>query len=281
MSVDTTAPGIRLLLADVDGTLVTNDKVLTDRAIAAVGKLHEAGIVFAVTSGRPPRGMTMLIEPLKISTPIAGFNGGIFVNPDLSILETHALPGGVPARVIQAIDAHGLDAWVYRGNDWFVRKKDAPHVAREAWTVKFEPTVVDKFDDVLDNVVKIVGVSDDADLMRKCVADVQKEFGRQVSAANSQPYYLDVTHPNANKGGVVAWISQRLGIPPESIVTIGDQPSDVLMFDKSGLSIAMGNANDQVKQDAKQITDSNQDEGFAKAIEKFLLPAATTSRPPA
>ena len=262
---------IRLLLADVDGTLVTNDKVLTDRAAAAVLKLHDAGITFAVTSGRPPRGMTMLIEPLKISTPIAGFNGGIFVNPDLSILETHALPPSVPARVIQALQGHGLDAWVYRGNDWYVLKKDAPHVARESWTVKFDPTVVDNFDGVLDNVVKIVGVTDDVNLMSKCVLDVQQQFGRQVSAANSQPYYLDVTHPNANKGGVVAWMSQRLGIPPAQIATIGDQPSDTLMFDKSGLSIAMGNASDTVKADATHVTDSNQDEGFAKAVEKFLL----------
>ena len=109
-------------------------------------------------------------------------------------------------------------------------------------------------------------------MMSKCVTDVQKEFGRQVSAANSQPYYLDVTHPNANKGGVVAWMSQRLGIPPAQIATIGDQPSDTLMFDKSGLSIAMGNASDTVKADATQVTDSNQDEGFAKAVEKFILP---------
>ncbi|MBV9852243.1 MAG: HAD family phosphatase [Armatimonadetes bacterium] len=272
---DAAPPPIRLLLADVDGTLVTNDKALTERAIAAVHKLHDVGIAFAVTSGRPPRGMTMLSGPLAFSTPIAGFNGGIFVKPDLTILETHALPPSVPLRVIEAIEAHGLDAWVYRGNDWLIRKKDAPHVAREAWTVKFEPTVVPNFDDVLDNVVKIVGVTDDRDRMDKCVLDVQKQFGRQVSAACSQPYYLDVTHPNANKGAVVTWMSQHLNIPPEQIATIGDQPSDTLMFDKSGLSIAMGNASDQVKRDAKRVTDSNQDEGFAKAVEMFILPASS------
>ncbi|MGH3290675.1 MAG: HAD hydrolase family protein, partial [Trebonia sp.] len=68
---------IKLLLADVDGTLVTPDKVLTDRAIDAVRRLGKAGILFAVTSGRPPRGMSMLIEPLNLTTPIAAFNGGI------------------------------------------------------------------------------------------------------------------------------------------------------------------------------------------------------------
>src|SRR6202043_2139855 len=74
---------ISLLLADVDGTLVTRDKILTERAQAAVRALHEANIRFAITSGRPPRGMAMLIDPLKIGTAVAGFNGGIFVNPDL------------------------------------------------------------------------------------------------------------------------------------------------------------------------------------------------------
>ena len=79
---------IKLMLADVDGTLVTNDKVLTDRAIAAVGRLHDAGITFAVTSGRPPRGMAMLVEPLALDTPLAAFNGGLFVAPDMTVIES-------------------------------------------------------------------------------------------------------------------------------------------------------------------------------------------------
>jgi len=83
---------IRLVLADVDGTLVTNDKVLTDRAVAAVRKLGEAGILFAVTSGRPPKGMSMLIEPLDITTPIAAFNGGLLVDRDMSVIEQRVLP---------------------------------------------------------------------------------------------------------------------------------------------------------------------------------------------
>jgi Cof subfamily protein (haloacid dehalogenase superfamily) len=265
---------IKLFLVDVDGCLVTNDKLLTERAIAAVRKLHDAGIQFAVTSGRPPRGMKMLVEPLRIQTPIAGFNGGLFVNPDLSIVELHALPSDLPAQIVETIDAHGLDAWVYQSNDWYIRKKDAPHVDREAWTVKFDPTVVKNFDDISKDVVKIVGITDDRDKMAKCVKDVQSQYGDHVSAATSQPYYLDVTHPSANKGGVVAWMSKRLNIPTEQIATIGDQMSDTLMFKKSGLSIAMGNASDEVKGMATHVTASNQEEGFADAVEKYILSAA-------
>src|ERR1700745_1797928 len=96
---------IRMLLADVDGTLVTQDKVLTDRAIAAVGKLKQAGIRFAITSGRPPRGMSMLLEPLVLSTPIAGFNGGVFTRPDLSVIEQRAIPDDLTPSVIELLGA--------------------------------------------------------------------------------------------------------------------------------------------------------------------------------
>ena len=124
------APSIRLFLADVDGTLVTNDKVLTDRAIAAVAKLKEAGILFAITSGRPPRGMSMLVEPLNLTMPIAAFNGGVYVHPDMSVIEQQTIPDDVTPTVIEMLGAHGLDVWIYRGADWFIRDRKAPHVAR-------------------------------------------------------------------------------------------------------------------------------------------------------
>ena len=107
-----------------------------------------------------------------------------------------------------------------------------------------EPTVVATFDGVLTGVVKIVGVSDDHDRVAACEAELQQAFGTQVSAARSQPYYLDVTHPTANKGTVIERLARYLKIPLEAIATIGDQPNDVLMFKRSGLSIAMGNASD-------------------------------------
>jgi hypothetical protein len=123
----------------------------------------------------------------------------------------------------------------------------------------------------LSNVAKIVGVSDDHDKVRRCEADAQAAFGHRVSANQSQPYYLDITNKDANKGAVVEYLVGHLEIPAEEIATIGDQPNDVLMFKRSGLSIAMGNASDQVKAQASATTDSYNDEGFAKAIERFVL----------
>jgi len=266
------AKPIRMVIADVDGTLVTQEKVLTERAADAVMHLHQAGIEFSITSGRPPRGMAMLIDPLKLSQPMAAFNGGVLIQPDLAtVVDQKLLPPGVPEKVIKAIEDHGLDVWLYTDTGWFVRDPSAAHVAREQWTVKFPPSVVKTFAGLLSRVAKIVGVSDDYNRVAKCEKDVQQAGGAHISAARSQPYYLDVTHPQANKGGVVLAMSKLLNIPVEEIATIGDMPNDVLMFEKSGVSIAMGNASREVQSSATHVTSTNEDEGFAKAIEDFVL----------
>jgi Cof subfamily protein (haloacid dehalogenase superfamily) len=262
---------IKLLLADVDGTLVTPDKVLTDRAVDAVRRLGEAGILFAVTSGRPPRGMSMLIEPLNLTTPIAAFNGGILVNRDMSVIEQRVVPEDLVVPVAELNASFGLDTWVYRGADWYVPDPKGAHVARETATVRFDPTVMASLDGLTTDVTKLVGVSDDLDAVARASEAAHDRFGDHVAAARSQPYYLDVTHPDANKGAVAQYLARTQEIPTDSIATIGDMPNDVLMFAHSGLSIAMGNASLEVQHAARRVTASNADEGFAAAVERFIL----------
>ena len=287
-------PKISLLLADVDGTLVDSRKQLTARARAAIEALAAAGIGFAVTSGRPPRGMKMIAEAVRLTAPIAAFNGGTLVKPDtFEVIESLTLPREVAETLIARIAEHGLDVWVYAGLEWYLRDANAPHREKEERTVQFPPTVVPDFSKALAaGVAKIVGVSDDPELIAWVDQLVQGEFAgaahckqsnapRQhdaacpaapsVSAALSQPYYLDVTHPKANKGSVVEMLTRTLNVPAGEIATIGDQPNDVLMFVKSGFSIAMGQANDEVKRSASRVTAGLDDEGFAKAVEDFIL----------
>jgi Cof subfamily protein (haloacid dehalogenase superfamily) len=267
--------GVRLVVADVDGTLVTPDKVLTPRTGAVVRAIIEAGIAFTITSGRPPLGMKPLIDDLQLQDPIAAFNGGLLVQPDLSVIREHLIPSEAAQAVIDILTKDTLDVWVYAGKDWYVKSPHGPHVDREEWTVKFPPTVVSTYEGLLDRIVKIVGVNDDHDVMARCVEEVQRQFGQHVSAALSQPYYLDVTHPKANKGEVVNALSAMLAIPTAQIATIGDMPNDVLMFERSGVSIAMGNASVDVQRAATFVTTSNREEGFALAMERFVLRALT------
>jgi Cof subfamily protein (haloacid dehalogenase superfamily) len=267
-------PAIRLLLSDVDGTLVDSEKALTERSVQAVRRLHDAGVLFAVTSGRPPRGMEMLVEPLQLSTPVAAFNGGLLVAPDMAVIEERAVPDELVAPVLELLASFALSAWVYRGADWYVRDLHGPHVEHESYTVQFAPTLVDGFDGLVGGVAKIVGVSDDFDAVDRASVAAREQFGDRVSASCSQPYYLDVTHPEANKGCVVRYLASRYDIPTEAVATIGDMPNDVLMFAHSGLSVAMGNAGREVQRAARRVTASNDEDGFAVAVEQFVLGGA-------
>jgi Cof subfamily protein (haloacid dehalogenase superfamily) len=270
-------PDIRLLLADVDGTLVPKDKVLTEATKKVVRELRRAGIVFAIASGRPPRGMSVLIAPLALKCAIAGFDGGVFVNSDLSVIESHTLDLATAKKTLKLILDHGLDAWVYTEEEWLIRDKEASYVARETSTVKFDAKVVPFFTDAhLAHAVKITGISSDLGLIASCEKAAHSSLGGKTSAARSQPYYLDVTSPKATKGAVVATLSRLLNIPTARIATMGDMPNAVSMFRASGFSVAMGNASDEVKAQASAVTDSNEHEGFAKAVRKFVLQKVST-----
>ena len=262
---------IKLLLSDVDGTLVTKAKELTDRSIEAVHKLHDAGIHFAVTSGRPPRGMSMLVEPLALRAPLAGFNGGLVVEPGMDVIEERTIRQDLVAPTIGLLEASALTVWVYQGTEWYIRDPEGPHVARETHTVRFDPTVVDSFDGLETGIAKIVGVSDDFDAVAAAEAAAHERLGEHVSASRSQPYYLDITHPQANKGAVVTFLARRFEISEDEIATIGDMANDVLMFARSGLSIAMGNAHREVQRAARHVTTSNEEDGFADAVERYVL----------
>jgi Cof subfamily protein (haloacid dehalogenase superfamily) len=279
---------ISILLADVDGTLVDSQKRITERAKAAIQKLNAAGIKFAVTSGRPPRGMKMIVEEVKLSTPMAAFNGGMLVEPGtMKVLTQQTLDAETARSVIARIGEFGLDVWVYAGVNWYLHDLNTPHRDKEERTVQFPPTVIKNFDEALDQgVAKVVGVGDNYDLVAKAEKGIADEFEHgvhakctttsrdcepSVSAARSQPYYLDVTHPKANKGFVVEMLADLLKIPPAEFITFGDMPNDVLMFKKSGYSIAMGQASEEVKKSATYVTAGMDDEGFAKGVEDFIL----------
>jgi len=262
---------ISAVIADVDGTVVTSDKEVTARTAKAVAELGARGIKFAIISGRPPEGMRMLIEPLGLTTPIAGFNGGAFTREDMTVLEERLVAPETARRAFDYLQKKGVDIWLYSEGEWLIRDAKAPHVAREEFTVKFAPRIVADFDKALRDPHKIVGVSDDRELLARCETEIQALLGNEASATRSQPYYLDITHPQANKGDAVVTLAELMGVSMAETAVLGDSNNDLSMFAKSPFSIAMGNASDEVKKKARFVTEANDDEGFAKALERYLL----------
>ncbi|OYV58765.1 MAG: hypothetical protein B7Z69_08875 [Actinobacteria bacterium 21-73-9] len=216
---------IRLVLSDVDGTLLTSDKRLTESAVRAVADLEAAGIAFAITSSRPPRGLAALVEPLRVRLPLGAFNGGMIVTPELAVEFEAAIEDRHVGPIVDDLLAGGLSVWVYQGaRDWFVLDPDGPHVEREVHAVGYAPLVLDSFADLRGGVIKVVGVSDDPDTMARAEAAVRARAAESVSATRSQSYYLDVTDSRAHKGAVVRYLSARTA-PPGPTRTGGGWPA--------------------------------------------------------
>jgi Cof subfamily protein (haloacid dehalogenase superfamily) len=261
---------IALVVSDVDGTLLTRDKTLTDGARGAVRRLHEAGIGFTITSSRPIIGMRFLIEPLAITLPVGAFNGSCIVDPHLNPIELHLIPASTVQRSIEIFDEFGVDIWLFTMDLWLTRRPDGEYVPHERRAIRADPTIVADFAPYLSSACKIVGSSSDAALLQRCEIAMQQALGTQATAVRSQSYYLDVTPPGCDKGTFVQAMAKRLGISSDAVATIGDMQNDLAMFRVSGMSIAMGNATDDVKKLATHVTASNEDEGFAKAVDMIL-----------
>jgi Cof subfamily protein (haloacid dehalogenase superfamily) len=261
---------ISLVVSDVDGTLLPKDKVLSDGAKRAVRKLHEAGIGFTIVSSRPTIGMNFLIEPLAITLPFGAFNGSSIVDAGLKPIEQHLIPPATAQRSIDILTEFGVDIWLFTNDQWLTRNPDGEYVSHEKLAIKHDPVIVTDFSPYLTGACKIVGASSDAALLQRCEVAMQQAVGAEATAVRSQTYYLDVTPPGHDKGTFVEAMARRLGISTAAVATIGDMRNDLPMFARSGVSFAMGNATDDVKKHATHVTDSNEHDGFAAAMETVL-----------
>lgn len=270
--------GPGLFVSDVDGTLVTPDKALTPGAIAAAADLHAAGVPFTLVSSRPPRGMASVIAATGVTLPFAAFNGGSLVGPDFKLIEAYRLSAEVARRTLDLLDAAGIEAFVFADDAWLLRDPHGAKVGRERLTVGFDPTVVSGFEAVIERIDKIVGVSDEPAPLDAAEVALRGELGGAANIERSQPYYLDITHPRANKGDAVRSLAERLGVALADTVVLGDMTNDIAMFRVAGFAIAMGQAPPPVKAAAQAETGANTEDGFAEAVRTLVLPRLAPAR---
>lgn len=269
---------VSLIVSDVDGTLVTSDKLLTNRSRMAVARLREAGIGFSVISSRPPFGLRMLIEPLALRLPIGAFNGAALVAPDLSIIEQRELASEAAREAIAMLRSASIGVWIFTATRWLAEDAYGAYVDKEVQTIQTRPTMIARAEDHLESAVKLVGVSADFERLASCEAAMRLALADRVSVVRSQRYYLDVTPAGTDKGIGLINLARRLSVPVDEIVTIGDMENDIPMFRNSGFSIAMGNASIEVRRAAGAVTLSNEEDGFAAALEQVILPRTRGSQ---
>ena len=270
---------IRLLISDIDGTLVRHDKSLSDPVVSAIQRLQATGVPVSLISARPPSGMLWIAERLKLTGPIGAFNGGTIVQPDGTVVSADRLDRAVAERALHLLDRPGVVLWLFADGCWYARGPTT-HDDSERRAANIQPSPPTDFSTLLDRVDKLVGVSDDHDLLASMDGEVKQALGDGATVARSQPYYLDVTGRHANKGDGVAALAESYGVPLEAVAVLGDQRNDLPMFARAGLSVVMGQAPDEVKAKATHVAKSNDEDGVADAIDRFVLPACAAGGKP-
>lgn len=265
---------IRLLVCDIDGTLVRDDKSLSDGVIAAVERVRNAGLAMSLISARPPSGMLWIAQRLQISDVMGAFNGGTLMRSDGTIVLSEHIAPNCAARAIALIDHPAVTLWLFAEGQWFAQTIDEVYVPLERQAANIEPVLRGHFDGLLARVDKIVGVSGDRELLARLDKEISSALGAAATVGRSQPYYLDITAPGANKGDGLSALAGATGVPLDQVAVIGDQRNDMPMFARAGLSIAMGQAPATVRTAASLVTLSNEEDGVAHAIESFILAKA-------
>ena len=276
------AARIRLVVSDIDGTLVRNDKSLADETVAAIRRARDAGIAFTVISARPPSGLVDLAGRIEITDePIGAFNGGALSRRDGSVIASHRIPEPEARRAVEMLDAAGVTVWLFADGKWLAREDaDAsPHGARERLASGLAPTRVEDFGPWLAAADKISGVSDDHPLMRRLEGEVAAAIGCHATVVRSQVYFLDVTAKSANKGDGVAFLAEAMGVPLAEVAVLGDMPNDVPMFLRAGLSVAMGQAPEEVRRHSTLTGATNEENGVARFLDALVAAQAGAWRP--
>ncbi|WP_294393889.1 Cof-type HAD-IIB family hydrolase [uncultured Sphingomonas sp.] len=263
---------LRLVISDVDGTLVDHDKNLAPETVAAVRRLEARGIGFSLISARPPSGIAHLIDALRPNTAVGAFNGGTILDPDGTVVERHLLPRDVVEGSFALAEGTGAEPWLFADGAWHAPNRDNPHVPREILSSGVQPVIGRDMTALFDRADKLSWVSDDYPLLEKLQNAMRDRLGDQATIALSQPYFLDLTHANANKGAGIATLARMAGVDLADVAVLGDQHNDLPMFARAGLSIAMGQAPDAVKAAATYVSTSNDAHGVAHAIDTILLP---------
>jgi Cof subfamily protein (haloacid dehalogenase superfamily) len=262
-------PTIELLISDIDGTLITSNHEITPATKRMALELRLSGIHLCLVSSRPPRSIKPIARELGLRAPFAAFNGALIQLPDDQIMAHSVVPSTVAQRIRAIAIQLGLDVWLYDQKDWWAAMR-TPFVDREAQTAGFLPRTEGYPAQLKRENTKLTVVGT-PDVVLRAEERVRGELGTVVSASRSKPRFLDITAFGWNKPSVLKRFASLLNLTPEKIAVIGDGPGDAVLFKQAVLSVAMGQAVDSIKKQASHVTTSNDDEGWARGVEQFIL----------
>ncbi|WP_032122232.1 Cof-type HAD-IIB family hydrolase [Clostridium amazonitimonense] len=271
----------KMLCTDMDGTLLNSNKDISDRTKEAIKKAHEKGVHIVVSTGRMFNSANYYADMLHIKAPIISANGAFIREKDKNdVIYKNVLGKDKCNSLLKVLQKHKVHAHFHTPNAMFSDKmvfsakiysdmnsylpednKIDIHIVEKDWEQIFE-----KYED---SIVKCIAIDEDVEKIQNVKSEIMRMSGIEV--VSSYENNCEIMTEGVSKGRGVEILAGYYGLNPEEIICIGDNENDLSMIKVAGLGIAMGNAPEDIKKQADYVTDNNDSDGVAKAIEKFIL----------
>lgn len=264
---------IKLVVSDVDGTFLPKSRVITDATREVLRELHNQGITVVLASSRPPRGMAHILDDAgmtRIPHPFISMNGAVISQTDKTTLYSAQVDSATVQAVYELVHDTGVNFMLLDESGWWSSGND-DLVRREAASLRFEP-ILENLHERMKSPVNKITLLGTPEQRAEAKRRIDEHLGDKVSASSpANPKFIDITAPNVHKGTAVIRLAETFGLKREEICAIGDGENDVEMFRVAGMSIAMGHAAESVRNAATHLTSSHEEDGWAKAMQSFVL----------
>ena len=265
----------KLIALDMDGTLLTSEKKIAESTKIALEKAEEKGVKVVLASGRPIDGITRYLEELdllKHDDYVLSYNGGIVQNTHTKEVVSKAVLKGSDLKLLYNISKKlNVNIHAFSAREGLITPKISQYTQYEAEMNGIEITIKD-FNEVDDDdeIIKVMMI-DPAEILDPAIEKLPKDLYEKYSVFKSAEFFLEFTNKEVDKGLGLKKLGEYLGITKDEMIACGDAGNDLSMVKYAGMGVAMGNATDDVKENANYITASNDEDGIAKVIEKFIL----------
>ena len=275
----------KLLVLDVDGTLLNNAKEISKRTLSALLKVQHTGVRLVLASGRPTSGLTPFVKLLEMDNLggfIVSYNGSKIIKADDGevLFERRINPELIP-YLEKKSRKNNFSIFTYHDDYLLTDNAGDPHIRREAELNNLRIVEEEDFSIAIDFApCKCVLVSDDEEALSGLENHWKRRLDGVLDVFPSEPYFLEVVPCGVDKANTLGVLMERLGVTRDEVIAIGDGVADVTMLQQAGMGVAMGHAQDSVKICADYVTASNEEDGVAQAVEKLILSDVRASEIP-
>lgn len=265
----------KLLVLDLDGTLTNSKKEITDQTYNALIKAQEKGVKVILASGRPTYGVAPIANVIKLDKYegyILSYNGGEIIDWKTNeVMYEKVIDKDIIPYLYDCAKKNNFAIVTYDGKYVITENPEDEYVLKEALLNVMEPKKVTNFLDAVKHPIAKCLIVGEPSRLAKLEKEMYDNLNERMGVFRSEPYFLELVPKGIDKAQSLSVLLSEIGISKDEMITIGDGFNDLSMIKYAGLGIAMANAQDIVKENADFITKTNDEDGVAYAINKFIL----------